>query len=77
MNKVYTFVYAMIIFFSKFISITNGSAFLCLQNEHCQDLDFECIPPKVPNCLYGEVSDVEFGFCECSEKITVHNISGF
>ncbi|CAJ2674890.1 unnamed protein product [Trifolium pratense] len=57
MNKVYMFIYAMVIFFTIFISITNCG------NEDCGD--HKCIPPKVPLCMPFPFPDNHIGQCEC------------
>ncbi|CAJ2660283.1 unnamed protein product [Trifolium pratense] len=68
MAKGYIFIYAMVIIFSIFISITNCSLHLCEKTEDCHDL--VCFPPKVLNCNFNIVEGLKsilgYGVCECT-----------
>ncbi|CAJ2666094.1 unnamed protein product [Trifolium pratense] len=77
MVKVYMFItYAMVIFFSIFISISRAT---CRNNADCQN--YVCIDAgDVPICVFWvtepEFKRTEFGVCACVEKVTKHKISG-
>ncbi|CAJ2666096.1 unnamed protein product [Trifolium pratense] len=76
MVKVYMFIYAMIIFFSNFISITSAT---CRNNMDCQH--HLCVEAgDIPICIFWVTEPdflrTEFGICACVGKVTAHKISG-
>ncbi|CAJ2666093.1 unnamed protein product [Trifolium pratense] len=70
MVKVYMYIYAMIMFFSVFITITSGIP--CEINSDCRD--HVCSEPDIPVCGFLSPVSPGIGTCGCYKYSTLEII---